>query len=212
MKRCCTVLLMGLGLAVLGLLAMCTSIEAGTAGAGAAAVRPTGELRIASAFLGAQRMIPWAEVPSGGIKQPLLLIYDTLVGCTDDGKISAESGIAQRWEEAADKLSWTFWLRKDVLFHDGSELTAEDVKFSIDSLFDPKAVAPLLGPAKAAFKEIEIKDPATVVIHLKQPAIFLPWNFSCATGAEGMIVPKKYFQKVGADGFARANQIGRAHV
>jgi hypothetical protein len=43
--------------------------------------------------------------PFGGIKQPLLLVYDTLVGCTDDGKISAESGIAERWEEAIDQLS-----------------------------------------------------------------------------------------------------------
>jgi Bacterial extracellular solute-binding proteins, family 5 Middle len=34
--------------------------------------------------------------------------------------------------------------------------------------------------------------------------VFLPWNFSCATGSEGMILPSKYFQQVGADGFARA--------
>jgi peptide/nickel transport system substrate-binding protein len=204
MMRRRTVFLTWLGLIALGLMGVSRSIEAGAPTAGPAAVKPTGELRIASAFLGAQRLIPWAEVPSGGIKQPLLLIYDTLVGCTDDGQIDAESGIAQRWEEAADKLSWTFWLRKGVLFHDGAELTAEDVKFSIDSLFDPKAVAPLLGPAKAAFKEVEVKDAATLVIHLKQPAIFLPWNFSCATGAEGMILPQKYFQRVGPDGFARA--------
>jgi peptide/nickel transport system substrate-binding protein len=43
-----------------------------------------------------------------------------------------------------------------------------------------------------------------VVIHLKQPAIFLPWNFSCAIGNEGMILPKAHFQKLGADGFAKA--------
>src|SRR5919108_5256315 len=181
MQQCCTVLLRWLGLAAAGLLATSAPIEAGAPSTGPAAVKPAGELRIASAFLGAQRMIPWAEVPSGGIKQPLLLIYDTLVGCTDDGQLSAESGIAERWEEAPDKLSWTFWLRQGVRFHDGTELTAEDVKFSIDSLFDPKAVAPLLGPAKAAFKEAEVKDAATIVLHLTQPAIFLPWNFSCAT-------------------------------
>jgi peptide/nickel transport system substrate-binding protein len=145
MKQWCTVLLMWLGMVALSLIALSTLIEAGAPSVSPAAVKPTGELRIATAFLGVQRMIPWAEVPSGGIKQPLLLIYDTLVGCTDDGKISAESGIAERWEEAADKLSWTFWLRQGVLFHDGTELTAEDVQFSIDSLFDPKAVAPLLG-------------------------------------------------------------------
>jgi peptide/nickel transport system substrate-binding protein len=169
-----------------------------------AADKPTGELRIGLAFLGAQRLIPWAEVASGGIKQHQLLVYDHLVGCTDDGQLSTKNGVAQHWEEAPDHLSWTFTLHQGIQFHDGTALTAEDVKFSIDSLFEPKAVAALLGPTRAAFKAVEIKDPHTVVIHLKQPAIFLPWNFSCAIGNEGMILPSKYFQQVGADGFARA--------
>ena len=186
-------------------LGLCTIFQAGLVYA--ATVQPAGELRIALAFLGAQRFIPWAEVPSGGIKHYQILVYDYLVGCTDDGQLSPEGGVAQAWQEADDKLSWTFTLRKGIKFHDGTELTAEDVKFSLDSLFDPKAVAGLLGPTRTAFKEIAIVDPSTVVIHLKQPAVFLPWNFSCATGSEGMILPKKYFQQVGADGFAK-NPIG----
>jgi peptide/nickel transport system substrate-binding protein len=165
--------------------------------------KPQGELRVALAFLGAQRFIPWVEVPSGGIKQYQRLVYDYLVGCTDDGQLAPEGGLVQSWQEAPDKLSWTFRLRQGIPFHDGSEITAEDVKFSIDSVLDPKSVG-LLGPARAAFKDIEIKDPATIIIHLKQPSVFLPWNFSCATGSEGMVLPKKYFQQVGADGFARA--------
>jgi peptide/nickel transport system substrate-binding protein len=165
--------------------------------------KPQGELRIALAFLGAQRFIPWVEVPSGGIKQYQILVYDYLVGCTDDGQLAPEGGLAQSWQEAPDKLSWTFHLRQGIKFHDGSAVTAEDVKFSIDSILDPKSVG-LLGPARAAFQEIEIKDPTTIVIHLKQPSVFLPWNFSCATGSEGMILPRKYFQQVGADGFAKA--------
>jgi peptide/nickel transport system substrate-binding protein len=181
-----------------------TVLGAGRAAPLLAADKPTGELRIGLAFLGAQRLIPWAEVASGGIKQHQLLIYDHLVGCTDDGQLSARNGVAQRWEEAPDHLSWTFTLHQGIQFHDGTALTAEDVKFSIDSLFEPKAVAPLLGPTRAAFKAVEVKDPSTVVIHLKQPAIFLPWNFSCAIGSEGMILPSKYFQQVGADGFAKA--------
>ncbi|MGH8059769.1 MAG: ABC transporter substrate-binding protein, partial [Candidatus Entotheonellia bacterium] len=176
-----------LGLCAIGLFVLPSMLAAGTPATGA--VKPTGELRIALAFLGAQRFIPWAEVPSGGIKHHQILVYDYLVGCTDDGQLSTEGGIAHAWQEAPDKLSWTFSLRKGVRFHDGTELTAEDVKFSIDSLFDPKAVAGLLGPTRAAFKELEIKDPFTVVAHLKQPAVFLPWNFSCATGSEGMILP-----------------------
>jgi peptide/nickel transport system substrate-binding protein len=197
--------LVDLRLFAFGVVALLTVLGAGAAGAGV--VKPSGELRVALAFLGAQRFVPWAEVPSGGIKHYQILVYDYLVGCTDDGQLSAEGGIAQSWQEAADKLSWTFMLRKGVKFHDGTELTAEDVKFSIDSLFDPKAVAGLLGPTRAAFKEIEIMDPWTVVVHLQQPAVFLPWNFSCATGSEGMILPKKYFQQVGADGFAK-NPVG----
>jgi peptide/nickel transport system substrate-binding protein len=165
--------------------------------------KPQGELRIALAFLGAQRLIPWAEVPSGGIKQHQILIYDYLVGCTDDGQLAPEGGIAQSWEEAPDKLSWTFTLRQGVKFHNGADLTAEDVKFSIDSVLDPKAVG-LLGPARAAFQEVVVQDASTIVMRLKQPAVFLPWNFSCATGSEGMILPSKYFQQVGADGFAKA--------
>ncbi|HXH10065.1 MAG TPA: ABC transporter substrate-binding protein [Alphaproteobacteria bacterium] len=197
-------LLVWMGSIIGGGMVVLTLAEAGTPSRGAPPDTPSGELRIAFAFLGAQRLIPWAEVPSGGIKQYQMLIYDYLVGCTDDGQLSNETGIAQRWEEAADHLSWTFYLRQGVRFHDGTELTAEDVKFSIDSLFEPKAVSALLGPAKGAFKEVEVKDPYTVVIHLKQPAVFLPWNFSCATGSEGMILPKKYFQQVGADAFARS--------
>ena len=114
-------------------------------------------------------------------------------------------------------------MRQNVTFHDGTPLTAEDVKFSIDSLFEPKAVADLLGSTRAAFKSAEVKGPCTIVIHLKQPAIFLPWNFSCVIGNEGMILPKAYFQKLGADGFAKAlmgsgpykvvkNAIGEIHT
>ena len=144
---------------------------------------------------------------SGGIKQYMMLIHDYLVGCTDDGQLDPEGGIAQKWEQAPDKLSWTFWLRQGVTFHDGTEVTAADVKFSIDSLFEPQATAGLLGPVRTAFKDLEIKDPYTVVIHLKQPAIFFPGVFHVPIGSEGMILPAKYFQEVGADGFAK-NPIG----
>ena len=120
---------------------------------GLAQTKSTGELRIALAFLGAQRLIPWNEDPSGGVKQYQLLIYDHLVGCTEDGQLSSENGIAQSWEESADKLQWTFKLRPNIHFHDGTALTADDVKFSIDSVLDPKAVG-LLGPARAAFSRV----------------------------------------------------------
>ena len=56
-------------------------------------------------LLGAQRMIPWVEVPSGGIKQYQIFIYDYLVGCTDDGQLSADHGIAQSWRNQRTSCS-----------------------------------------------------------------------------------------------------------
>ena len=153
---------------------------------------------------GRAALIPWAEVASGGIKQHQLLDLRSsgwMYGrrsAIDQKRRGAALGRGARSSEL------------DVYAAAGDTVprwhgpTAEDVKFSIDSLFEPKAVAALLGPTRAAFKEVEIKDPSTVVIHLKQPAIFLPLEFSCAIGNEGMILPSKYFQQVGADGFAKA--------
>jgi len=59
-------------------------------------------------------------------------LYDTLVYPTPDGGV--KPNVAESWETSADGLTWTFNLRKDVKFHDGSMLTAHDVKFTMDRL------------------------------------------------------------------------------
>lgn len=61
-----------------------------------------------------------------------VLLYDSLVYPTPDGDIKPH--LAERWEVSEDGLTWTFYLRSGVKFHDGSEVTAEDVKFSMDRL------------------------------------------------------------------------------
>jgi len=62
----------------------------------------------------------------------LVNVYDSLVYPTLEGGVQPH--LAERWEQTADGLTWTFYLRKGVKFHDGSELTAEDVVFSMDRL------------------------------------------------------------------------------
>ena len=59
-------------------------------------------------------------------------LYDTLVYPTPEGGVKAN--VAERWDTTADGLTWTFHLRKGVEFHDGSELTAEDVAFTMDRI------------------------------------------------------------------------------
>jgi len=62
----------------------------------------------------------------------LVNLYDSLV--YPDMKGNAQPHVAKSWETSADALTWTFHLRSGVKFHDGSELTAEDIKFSMDRL------------------------------------------------------------------------------
>lgn len=61
-------------------------------------------------------------------------LYDTLVYPTPDGGVKAN--VAERWETSDDGLTWTFYLKKGIKFHDGSELTAGDVVFTMNRLVE----------------------------------------------------------------------------
>ncbi len=64
----------------------------------------------------------------------LVQLYDTLVFPSLDGSIQPH--LAETWDVSDDGLTYTFHLREGVKFHNGDELTAEDVVFSADRLFD----------------------------------------------------------------------------
>ena len=67
-------------------------------------------------------------------------LYDTLMSPTADGK-DVQPGLATKWEVAPDGKSVALTLRSGVKFADGSALSAEDVKWSLDRARDPKAGA-----------------------------------------------------------------------
>ena len=107
-------------------------------------------------------------------------------------------GIAESYTVSPDGLTYTFTLRKGVRFHDGSTLTAEDVKFSIERAINPATKNPLLSFIRTIDK-VEILDANRVALTLKEKdAIFLK-KLTFA----GWIVPRAYLQQVGEDGFAR---------
>ncbi len=78
----------------------------------------------------------------------MMNIYDTLVWRGDDGKFYP--GLAQKWDATADGKTYTFQLRNDVKFHDGTDFNADAVKFTLDHIVDPAShsgfAANLLGP------------------------------------------------------------------
>jgi ABC-type transport system substrate-binding protein len=104
-----------------------------------ASAKPPGDLRIAVAGMGNMRPAPWQETIFG--KGYMVLLYDFLVGGKADGTPTADNGVAERWEMAPDAKTWTFWLRKGIMFHDGTEITAEDARWSLENVIKPDSVA-----------------------------------------------------------------------
>jgi len=107
--------------------------------------------------------------------------------------------LAESWTMSKDGRVWEFVLRKNARFHNGEPVTAEDVKFSFERYRG--AAAPIL---KERVREIQVVDPGRVRFHLKDPwPDFMTFYGTSASGA-AWIVPKKYVEKVGEDGFRRA--------
>ena len=106
--------------------------------------------------------------------------------------------LAESWTVSKDHLVHEFVLRKAARFHNGEPVTAEDVKFSFERY---------RGAASKTLKErvaaVEVVDPGRVRFRLKQPWPDFLNFYATATGA-GWIVPKKYVEKVGEEGFKKA--------
>jgi ABC-type transport system substrate-binding protein len=167
------------------------------------AASPTGEVKTVAAVIGKEIPIPWLEMAASS-NDWMQLLYDHLVGTTPGGKFSPDLGLAHKWEMGRDGLTWTFYLRKGVRFHDGVELTAKDVKFSIEQFMLPEASLHYSASFfREAVKGIEVRDPYTVVILCKKPTIFLLNWLSNLESTSGMVVPKDYYEKVGRDEFAK---------
>ena len=136
---------------------------------------------------------------TSGIITPFMLLY-----AMHDAMMKAMPGeptapcLAESWTMAPDGLSYAFTLRKGVRFHNGEALTAEDVKFSLERY---------RGAANKLMKErvagVDIHDPQRLTIRLNEPWPDFLTFYASATGA-GWIVPKKYVQQVGEDGFKKA--------
>ncbi|MFO1158681.1 MAG: ABC transporter substrate-binding protein [Reyranellaceae bacterium] len=138
-----------------------------------------------------------AETP--GIITPFLLLYalhDAMVKPMPDS--AASPCLAESWKLAPDGLSYQFKLRAGTKFHNGEAVTAEDVKFSYERYHGTSAAL-----MKARTAAVETPDERTVRFVLKQPWPDFLTFYSAATGA-GWIVPKKYVQQAGEDGFKNA--------
>jgi len=135
-----------------------------------------------------------------GVIVPFMVLYalhDALVKPMP-GQPMAPS-LAESWTASRDGLVYEFALRKGVTFHNGDPLTAEDVKFSFERYRGSSAKA-----LHERVARVEVVDAHRVRFVLKAPwPDFLTFYATPATGA-AWIVPKRYVERVGDDGFKRA--------
>src|SRR5262245_20932705 len=169
--------------------------------AGAAAPAPAadpGTLTIGIHVTLVNRWLDPAETE--GLITPFMVLYvlhDALVKPMPGGLHTP--GLAESWSASKDGLSYESVVRQNAKFHNGDPVTAEDVKFSYDRYRG--SGAKLL---KDKIKDVQIAAPNRVRFILKEPwPDFMAFYGTSATGA-AWIVPKKYVDKVGDDGFKKA--------
>ena len=158
-------------------------------------------LRYAAGSFGEESMDPTRTSISAslGLVGPL---WDWLTEIDAAGKLSP--GLALSWKAGADGKSWTFKLRPGVKFHDGSEMTAEDVQFTLMEGFRrPKAKASRVRQFRKGIKDVQVVDRHTVKIVTARPWPTFPYDMSFQPGIEGIVLPKAYIEKVSWDGFAQ---------
>ncbi|MDK3017064.1 ABC transporter substrate-binding protein [Pseudodonghicola flavimaris] len=104
------------------------------------------------------------------------------------------------WELAADGLSLRFALRDDVSFHDGTPMTAEDVRFSFFERLQSGEKLDI-GNSWKHITDIEVTSPTSGVFRFSRPAPTAP-EWLAFMGS--FVVPKAYMEKVGSEAFRDA--------
>ncbi|SCJ91043.1 Dipeptide-binding protein [uncultured Eubacterium sp.] len=121
-------------------------------------------------------------------------IYDTLLRKNYEDQTKLEPRVAEKWEVSKDGKCYTFHLRDDVTFHDGSKLTAEDIGFTLDLY----AKSEYQGAVVEGFDHYDIVDDTTIKVYTK--SVYAPFLDSMD---QMFIASKAYYEKAGKDKFAQ---------
>jgi peptide/nickel transport system substrate-binding protein len=126
-----------------------------------------GTLRLS--FIGEPRTLN----PNLGPDEPALVVttnlFNRLISLSADGNVVPE--LAERWDESDDGLTYTFYLRPDVRWHDGRTLTAEDVRLTLLRVKQESANRDVA----ARIAEVTAPQSRVIVVRLDRPwAAFLP--------------------------------------
>src|SRR5687767_9889215 len=177
------------------LVLLLTLTQAGPPPGATAQTRPEGEIRWAVYVTLSPQWFDPAEVI--GVLTPFWVMYalhDALVKPMP-GSLMAPS-LAESWTVSPDQKVYEFKLREGLKFHNGDPFTAEDVKFSFLRAKGTKIL-------RERVRDVTVVGPSRVRFHLHEPwPDFMTFYGTIVSGA-GWIVPKKYVEQVGNEGFKR---------
>ena len=179
----------GTAIVVVGALAL-----AGCAATGGTAAAPGNELTIGVVTEPENSPDPIVDGSLAGYNIYYNL-FDQLTKLDEDGAI--QPSLATEWSSNDDFTEWTFTIRDDVEFHDGTPLTAEDVVFTYETVLATPD-SDNLG-YMGMLESVTATDAATVVFTLNSP--FSPWP--SITTAQS-IVPQDVYTELGSEEFAQA--------
>jgi peptide/nickel transport system substrate-binding protein len=141
----------------------------------AATVNP-GKLTVMLAELGNERFDYIFATTSAGGRSYARMLYGYLI--SENERKQMVPGIASQWGLSADGLTWTFKIRKGVKFHDGSEVTPQDILWTLQHFFSPQAVEWSKQNTSISLarimNRIELSGPDEVSVTTKEPYTGLP--------------------------------------
>jgi peptide/nickel transport system substrate-binding protein len=120
-------------------------------------------------------------------------MFDSLAEVQPDGEITPS--LAEGWDISDDEMTYVFTLREGVMFHDGTEMTADDVVFTINRILDPETASPR-ATLYSAVESVEATGSYEVTIQLSEP--FSPLLSALADITAG-IVSDEAVEAAGAD-------------
>lgn len=127
-------------------------------------------------------------------RQPLYLIYNTLLSIKPDASIGPE--LAERWEVFDKGLRLVLYLRKGVVFHDGTPFDAAAVKFNLNRCLDPAVNSPLRPQLSQIVESVEVTAPLVVTLRLKSTS---PALLGMLSQREGFMASPAAVRKYGKD-------------
>lgn len=151
-------------------------------------------IRIATQLEIAATSFDAAIAPGGSAQLAVYSLYDPLYKFDDEG--IPQPYLVTEYEPNEDYTAQTFTLRDDVLFHDGSHLTAEDVKFSLERTagLTPELPAPTNKSYLPAIDRVEVDDEFVFTVYTPRPAPVLVNGLAFTSG---LIMPKAAVEAAG---------------